>query len=236
MEKIKDDMIRIDNLAKTFLLHNQGAKKLPVFQNISFQVKAGECLVLTGASGTGKSTLLRAIYANYLVQSGTINIRHENKWVDLASASPHEVLDIRKKTLGYVSQFLRVIPRISTIDLVCEPLIVQGKLIKPAKAQAKKLLNKLSIPESLWDLPPATFSGGEQQRVNIARTLIQDYPVLLLDEPTASLDEKNRDAVIELINEARNQGTAVVGIFHDKYVRESVGTKIFNVELAKKAA
>ena len=236
MEKIKDDMLRIDNLAKTFLLHNQGAKKLPVFQNISFQVKVGECLVLTGASGTGKSTLLRAIYANYLVQSGTINIRHENKWVDLASASPHEVLDIRKKTLGYVSQFLRVIPRISTIDLVCEPLIVQGKLIKPAKAQAKKLLNKLSIPESLWDLPPATFSGGEQQRVNIARTLIQDYPILLLDEPTASLDEKNRDAVIELINEARNQGTAVVGIFHDKYVRESVGTKIFNVELAKKAA
>ena len=236
MEKIKDDMLRIDNLAKTFLLHNQGAKKLPVFQNISFQVKAGECLVLTGASGTGKSTLLRAIYANYLVQSGTINIRHENKWVDLASASPHKVLDIRKKTLGYVSQFLRVIPRISTIDLVCEPLIVQGKLIKPAKAQAKKLLNKLSIPESLWDLPPATFSGGEQQRVNIARTLIQDYPILLLDEPTASLDEKNRDAVIELINEARNQGTAVVGIFHDKYVRESVGTKIFNVELAKKAA
>ena len=236
MEKIKDDMLRIDNLAKTFLLHNQGAKKLPVFQNISFQVKAGECLVLTGASGTGKSTLLRAIYANYLVQSGTINIRHENKWVDLASASPHEVLNIRKKTLGYVSQFLRVIPRISTIDLVCEPLIVQGKLIKPAKAQAKKLLNKLSIPESLWDLPPATFSGGEQQRVNIARTLIQDYPILLLDEPTASLDEKNRDAVIELINDARNQGTAVVGIFHDKYVRESVGTKMFNVELAKKAA
>ena len=236
MEKIKDDMLRIDNLAKTFLLHNQGAKKLPVFQNISFQVKAGECLVLTGASGTGKSTLLRAIYANYLVQSGTINIRHENKWVDLASASPHEVLELRKKTLGYVSQFLRVIPRISTIDLVCEPLIMQGKLIKPAKAQAKKLLNKLSIPESLWDLPPATFSGGEQQRVNIARTLIQDYPILLLDEPTASLDEKNRDAVIELINEARNQGTAVVGIFHDKYVRESVGTKMFNVELAKKAA
>ena len=236
MEKIKDDMLRIDNLAKTFLLHNQGAKKLPVFQNISFQVKAGECLVLTGASGTGKSTLLRAIYANYLVQSGTINIRHENKWVDLASASPHEVLDIRKKTLGYVSQFLRVIPRISAIDLVCEPLLVQGKLIKPAKAQAKKLLNKLSIPESLWDLPPATFSGGEQQRVNIARTLIQDYPILLLDEPTASLDEKNRDAVIELINDARNQGTAVVGIFHDKYVRESVGTKMFNVELAKKAA
>ncbi len=236
MEKIKDDMLRIDNLAKTFLLHNQGAKKLPVFQNISFQVKAGECLVLTGASGTGKSTLLRAIYANYLVQSGTINIRHENKWVDLASASPHEVLEIRKKTLGYVSQFLRVIPRISTIDLVCEPLIVQGKLIKPAKTRAKKLLNKLSIPESLWDLPPATFSGGEQQRVNIARTLIQDYPILLLDEPTASLDEKNRDAVIELINDARNQGTAVVGIFHDKYVRESVGTKMFNVELAKKAA
>ena len=236
MEKIKDDMLRIDNLAKTFLLHNQGSKKLPVFQNISFQVKAGECLVLTGASGTGKSTLLRAIYANYLVQSGTINIRHGNKWVDLASASPHEVLEIRKKTLGYVSQFLRVIPRISTIDLVCEPLIMQGNLIKAAKAQAKKLLNKLSIPESLWDLPPATFSGGEQQRVNIARTLIQDYPILLLDEPTASLDEKNRDAVIELINEARNQGTAVVGIFHDKYVRESVGTKIFNVELAKKAA
>ena len=236
MEKIKDDMLRIDNLAKTFLLHNQGSKKLPVFQNISFQVKAGECLVLTGASGTGKSTLLRAIYANYLVQSGTINIRHENKWVDLASASPHEVLDIRKKTLGYVSQFLRVIPRISAIDLVCEPLLVQGKLLKPAKTRAKKLLNKLSIPESLWDLPPATFSGGEQQRVNIARTLIQDYPILLLDEPTASLDEKNRDAVIELINEARNQGTAVVGIFHDKYVRESVGTKMFNVELAKKAA
>ena len=200
MEKIKDDMIRIDNLAKTFLLHNQGAKKLPVFQNISFQVKAGECLVLTGASGTGKSTLLRAIYANYLVQSGTINIRHENKWVDLASASPHEVLEIRKKTLGYVSQFLRVIPRISTIDLVCEPLIMQGRLIKAAKAQAKKLLNKLSIPESLWDLPPATFANAfVNERPFVTSNIIGATSMVQLKQNIDSINHTLSDEILEKI-------------------------------------
>lgn len=231
-----NEMIRVAQLKKSFTLHNQGGVTLTVLDNVSLSVERGECVILAGPSGAGKSTLLRSLYANYLPQSGSVEIRHDGEMVDLVTAQPHVVLDIRSRTLGYVSQFLRVIPRVSTIDLVTEPLLARGETETAAREKAGALLSRLRIPEDLWSLPPATFSGGEQQRVNIAMTLVLDYPVLLLDEPTASLDAENRQTVMDLINEARQHGAAIVGIFHDAQVREAVGTRTYTLEEARKAA
>lgn len=236
MDDASQDMIRIEGLAKSFTLHNQGGVQIPVLDAVSLSVKQRECLVLAGASGAGKSTLLRSIYANYVTETGSIRVRHDDRWVDLVGAPPHVVLDVRERTLGYVSQFLRVIPRISALDLVAEPLLARGLEDRKARDQAGAMLERLAIPQALWSLPPATFSGGEQQRVNIAMTFVKDYPILLLDEPTASLDAVNRRAVIGLIIEARDKGAAIAGIFHDEQVRAAVGTAVFDVEDARKAA
>ena len=230
------DMIRVESLLKSFILHNQGGVTLPVLKDVSFTVQRGECVVLAGQSGAGKSTLLRSLYANYLPQSGQVLIRHDSTLIDLVSAAPHIILTIRARTLGYVSQFLRVIPRVGTLDLVAESLLSSGINEASAREKAATVLSRLRIPENLWSLPPATFSGGEQQRVNIAMTLVQDYPILLLDEPTASLDAENRQTVVELINEARQNGAAIVGIFHDHAVREAVGTRTYELQPARSAA
>ncbi|WP_292888429.1 phosphonate C-P lyase system protein PhnL [Nisaea sp.] len=236
MTENPNEMIRVESLAKRFTLHNQGGVTLTVLKNVSLSVAKGECVILAGPSGAGKSTLLRSLYANYLPQEGSVSIRHDGEMVDLVTAPPHVVLDVRARTLGYVSQFLRVIPRVTTLDLVMEPLLSRGMNEIAAREKAATLLARLRIPESLWSLPPATFSGGEQQRVNIAMTMVQDYPVLLLDEPTASLDAENRQTVVDLINEAREAGSAIVGIFHDEQVREAVGTRTYTLEEARKAA
>jgi alpha-D-ribose 1-methylphosphonate 5-triphosphate synthase subunit PhnL len=193
------------------------------------QVDAGECVVIHAPSGAGKSTLLRCLYANYRASGGSVRIRHDGAWVDLAAAPARQIHAVRHSTLGFVTQFLRVIPRIATLDLVAEPLIVKGIDQKEAQEQAKALLTRLRIPMRLWHVPPATFSGGEQQRVNIARTMISDYPILLLDEPTASLDEANRNTVIDMINGARERGAAIVGIFHDETVRRTLATRLFPI-------
>ncbi|WP_325894393.1 phosphonate C-P lyase system protein PhnL [Grimontia sp. NTOU-MAR1] len=227
-------MLSVSNVSKTFVLHNQGSAKLSVLADSSFSVDKGECVVLLGRSGAGKSTLLRALYANYLVDNGEIKVRHQNTtqgehWVDIASALPRDVLDVRKNTLGWVSQFLRVIPRISALDVVAQPLLERGECKETSRQKAGALLKRLNVPEHLWHLAPATFSGGEQQRVNIARGFIVESPILLLDEPTASLDEKNRDVVIELILEAKQRGAAIVGIFHDEYVRQQVADKFYDI-------
>ena len=230
------EMIKIQNLAKSFVLHNQGGVRIPVLANANLSVAKGECVVLSGPSGAGKSTLLRSVYANYLAESGSIMICHRGEWVDLVAAPPHKIMEIREHTLGYVSQFLRVIPRISTTDLVSEPLLIRGIEQSEARLRAAEILTRLAIPETLWGLPPATFSGGERQRVNIAMNFVREFPILLLDEPTASLDAANRDAVIDLIREARDNGVAIVGIFHDAYVREAVGTATYDVSEAREAA
>ena len=238
MQNQQDDseMVRVEGLSKSFTLHNQGGIRIPVLRDASLVVRRGECVVLAGVSGAGKSTLLRSIYANYLAKAGSIRVRHDSAWVNLIGAAPHVVLDIRERSLGYVSQFLRVIPRISAIDLVAQPLLSRGVDPTAAFDQAGTMLGRLAIPQALWDLPPATFSGGEQQRVNIAMTFARDYPILLLDEPTASLDAENRQAVIDLIIEARDNGAAIVGIFHDEFVRTAVGNRIYTLENARKAA
>lgn len=223
-------MLQAAGLSKTFTLHGRGGAQLPVFGAVDLAVGAGECVALTGRSGSGKSSLLRCLYGNYAPTSGEVRVRHGDHWLALSHAAPREVLDVRRRTLGYVSQFLRVIPRVPAIDIVAEPLRRLGADAPQAREQAAALLERLQLPQRLWKLPPATFSGGEQQRVNIAHGLIARQPVVLLDEPTASLDAPNRDAVVGLIREARDRGTAVVGIFHDEEVREAVATRRFDVE------
>ena len=228
--------IRVESLSKTFVLHVQGGARLPVFANLSLEVAPGACVALYGPSGTGKSTLLRSLYANYKPGSGHVWVRHDDEWVDMAGAAPHRVLEVRRKTVGYVSQFLRVIPRVPARDIVAEPLHALGVSLDEARAKAEGLLARLNIPAAMWELAPATFSGGEQQRVNIARGFAVDYPILLLDEPTASLDVGNRAVVVDLIKEAKARGAAVVGIFHDNEVREAVADHIFDLSKQKAAA
>lgn len=211
-------MIELKDVSKTFTLHNQGSAIIEVINNVSFSVAAGECVALTGASGAGKSTLMRMIYGNYLTQSGEIRIGD----VDLVQAEPREVITLRRDVLGYVSQFLRVVPRVPTLDVVAEPLRALGISADEAQARASALLEQLNIPQRLWSLSPTTFSGGEQQRVNIARGFAHTYPAMLLDEPTASLDAANREVVLSLIEDAKARGAAIIGIFHDEAARDRV--------------
>ncbi len=229
-------IIDVRDLGKDFVLHTQGGVRIPVFSGLSLTVAAGECVGLHGPSGTGKSTLLRSLYANYKPDTGSVLVRHGDRIVDMATAEPRDVLAVRKHTLGYVSQFLRVIPRVPALDVVAEPLKLLGTDETAAREKAAGLLARLRIPERLWHLAPATFSGGEQQRVNIARGFVVDYPALLLDEPTASLDAANRDTVVALIQEAKARGCAVVGIFHDADVRSRVCDTLFEIEGYRHAA
>ncbi|MHC0052606.1 phosphonate C-P lyase system protein PhnL [Actibacterium sp. D379-3] len=211
-------MIEIRDLHKSFTLHNQGGAVIPVMAGAALSVAPGQCVALIGASGAGKSTLMRMIYGNYLAQSGHILVGG----VDVARAEPREILELRRRTLGYVSQFLRVVPRVPTVEVVAEPLLNTGHDRDAALARARDLLARLNIPERLWALSPTTFSGGEQQRVNIARGFAYEYPALLLDEPTASLDAANREVVLTLIEEAKARGAAIIGIFHDEAARDRV--------------
>ena len=220
-------MLQTDALAKSFTLHLQGGVRIPVLAGIGLELHAGECVVLSGPSGVGKSTLMRSLYGNYRAESGHILIRHHGEMVDLATADPRTILAIRHETLGYVSQFLRVVPRVPALDVVAEVLIGRGAAQDAARRAATDLLLRLNIPRRLHALPPATFSGGEQQRVNLARGFIGGHPVLLLDEPTASLDAENRAVVIAMINEAKARGTAIVAICHDADVRDAIADRLF---------
>ncbi|XIA62772.1 phosphonate C-P lyase system protein PhnL [Bradyrhizobium sp. TZ2] len=229
-------MIDISNAEKTFTMHLQGGVQLPVVRGVSFQVEPGECVVLSGPSGAGKSSILKMIFGNYRCDGGRIGIRHQGNLVDLASAEPRQVLSVRRDTIGYVSQFLRAVPRVATIDVVAEPLVVTGTARTEAREWAGQLLRRLNIPERLWVLPPSTFSGGEQQRVNIARGFISDLPILLLDEPTASLDAANRAVVVELIDEKKRNGVAMVAIVHDDEIRHLIADRIVDVTSFASAA
>jgi alpha-D-ribose 1-methylphosphonate 5-triphosphate synthase subunit PhnL len=222
-------MIDISNAEKTFTMHLQGGVELPVVRGVSFDVEAGECVVLSGPSGAGKSSILKMMFGNYRCDGGRIGIRHQGSTIDLARAEPRQVLSVRRATIGYVSQFLRAVPRVATVDVVAEPLIANGVTRLEAREKAGALLHRLNIPERLWALPPSTFSGGEQQRVNIARGFISDLPILLLDEPTASLDAANRAVVVELIDQKKRQGVAMVAIVHDDEIRHLIADRIVDV-------
>lgn len=222
-------LLSVSAVAKSFTMHLRGGVVLPVVENVGFDVHAGECAVLGGPSGAGKSSLLKMVYGNYGVDAGAIRLLHHGRWVDLATASPREVIELRRDTIGYVSQFLRTVPRVSTLDVVAEPLVSRGVDRAVARGRAEALLARLNLPERLWTLPPATFSGGEQQRVNIARGFITDHPILLCDEPTASLDATNRAVVVAMIAEKKADGVGLLGIFHDEEVRAQVADRIIDV-------
>ncbi len=226
-------MITITNLAKSFILHNQGSVVIPVMLGANLHIGPGECVGLTGASGAGKSTLMRMIWGNYLAASGSIVVGGLN----VADATPRQIIRLRRETLGYVSQFLRVVPRVPTVDVVAEPLLNLGMPLDQARARSQSLLARLNIPERLWQLSPTTFSGGEQQRVNIARGFAHPFPALLLDEPTASLDAANREVVLTLIEEAKRRGAAILGIFHDEAARVRLCDRLIDVrDFTPKAA
>jgi len=226
-------VIDIRDVAKTFTLHNQGGTVLRVMSGASLQVFPGECVGLTGASGAGKSTLMRMIWGNYLAASGSITVAG----TDIAHATPRAIIALRRDRMAYVSQFLRVVPRVPTLDVVAEPVLARGMPEDDARAAAATLLTRLNIPERLWSLSPTTFSGGEQQRVNIARGFIRHAEALLLDEPTASLDAANREVVLTLIEEAKARGSAIIGIFHDESARVRICDRLVDVtSFAPKAA
>ena len=227
-------LLQIQGVAKRFTLHHQNGIELAVMNDANLSVHPGECVVLDGPSGMGKSTLLKIIYANYRCTAGRISIHLPGCLpIEVTTASPHELVRLRKESIGYVSQFLRVIPRVPALDVVAESLLEDAgddpQTLALAREEASRWLTRLRIPERLWHLPPATFSGGEQQRVNIARSMIKPRPLLLLDEPTASLDVDNAQTVIELIREASARGAAIVGIFHDAHVGDAVATRRVNV-------
>lgn len=221
--------LSVEALDKRFTLHLRGGVSFPVLAGAALTVMAGECVALTGPSGAGKSTLMRCIAGNYGADAGAIRLRHRGAMVDLARADARLMREIRAESLGHVSQFLRVIPRVGALDVVAEPLRARGVPRAEAEARAAALLTRLNLPARLHNLPPATFSGGEQQRVNIARGFVAEFPLMLLDEPTASLDPANREVVIALIAEAKARGAAILGIFHDSEVRARAADRLHEV-------
>jgi alpha-D-ribose 1-methylphosphonate 5-triphosphate synthase subunit PhnL len=224
-----EPLVKLDSVSKTFTLHLRAGTRLEVVRDVSFEVLPGECVVLGGPSGAGKSSLLKIVYGNYRCDQGSVFVRDGEHFVDVADAEPRRILELRKNVMGYVSQFLRVIPRVGARDVVAAAGRESGLPPEVAETRAGELLTALNVPERMWELPPATFSGGEQQRVNIARGFISEVPVLLLDEPTASLDAANRAVVVGLIEEKKAKGTAIIGIFHDEDVRDRVASRVVDV-------
>jgi len=222
-------LVHVEGVRKGFTLHLRGGARLGVLACAHLEARPGECVALGGPSGSGKSSLLRMIAGNYRCDAGRILVRDGDEVVDVAAAPPRRVLALRRTVIGWVSQFLRAIPRVGALDLVAAAGREGGMAPDAAEMRARELLARLNLPERLWSLPPATFSGGEQQRVNVARGFAADRPVLLLDEPTASLDAANRDAVLALVRERVAAGAAVIGIFHDAAARESLAARIVDV-------
>ncbi|HJH27963.1 MAG TPA: phosphonate C-P lyase system protein PhnL [Methanophagales archaeon] len=206
--------IEIKGLSKEFFLHQWG-RRIEGFRDVSFAVDKSECFGIFGPSGSGKSSLIRCIYRTYIPNKGEILYELRNGKVNLATLPEYEVLKLRKKAVGYVSQFLRVVPRVSAVDVVAEPLIKRGMPVEEARAAASSLLERLLIPKNLFDSFPSTFSGGELQRVNLARALITKFQLLLLDEPTASLDEGIKEIVIEMLREEKDRGATMICVSHD---------------------
>ena len=229
-------VIELYGVAKNFIMHLQGGVRLSVVADVAFAVKAGECVVLDGPSGVGKSSVLKMIFGSYRCDRGQILVHRGAQHIDVADAAPRRILGLRRDAIAYVSQFLRAVPRVATIDVVAEPLIAKGMPRAEAHARAGALLQRLNIPQRLWRLPPATFSGGEQQRVNIARGFIPDLPILLLDEPTASLDAANCAVVMDLIAEKKRRGTAIVAVVHDPNVRNRIADRVIDLTKFRAAA
>ena len=230
MTSLTPPFLSVAALHKAFVLHGQGGMTLEVMRDLSLTLSPGECLVLAGPSGIGKSTLLKMLHGSYRVTGGTLRLHFEDGDLSLDTLPAHAWHTLRRDVIGYVSQFLRVIPRVKCLKVVMEPALARGMDADQAQERAEDLLRRLGIPERLWSLAPGTFSGGEQQRVNIARSFMVHWPVLLLDEPTASLDEANRRVVISLIEEARRAGSAVIAISHDPATRDAIADRYLDMQ------
>jgi alpha-D-ribose 1-methylphosphonate 5-triphosphate synthase subunit PhnL len=229
MKPGRNDLLVVEDLDKTFTLHLHGGLRLPVVSGVRFAVKRGECVVFGGPSGVGKSSILKIVFGAYRSDAGRILLADGDGFLDIAAATPREVIRARRRIMSYVSQFLRVIPRVAAIDVVAAAAREAGLEAAAARARAASLMARLNLPERLWRLPPATFSGGEQQRVNIARGFAGGHSLLILDEPTASLDAENRNAVVELIAERRVGGAGFLAVFHDEDVRARLADRLIDV-------
>jgi len=224
-------LLKLENVTKTFALHAFGRKVVKGFQEVSFTVGEGEALGLSGPSGSGKSSVLKCIYRTYLPTDGNIRFCSERYGqVDFAFLSERIIHSIRKAEIGYVSQFLRVIPRVPAVDVVAEPLIRRGIPYGEAKRRSSDLLERLRIPTHLHDAYPSTFSGGEQQRINVARAVIWKPRLLLLDEPTASLDGHSVSIVMDILGELKREGASMIGIFHDQALMNTLVERVYRVD------
>jgi alpha-D-ribose 1-methylphosphonate 5-triphosphate synthase subunit PhnL len=223
MASVNSYKLKVHNLGKTFTLHNRGGIQVLAFNNIDFSLECGQLLALSGPSGAGKSSILKTIFRTYLADHGNILFRRGNGTeIDLASCPENKVLDLRRREIGFVTQFLKILPRISALDGVAHPLIEIGVEEEEARDQARRMLMRLGIRRELFNLSPLTFSGGEQQRINIARGIIAPKELILLDEPTASLDKKSSDVVLELLADLKKRGIAMIAIFHDQRKIEQI--------------
>lgn len=208
-------VLRVEGYSKYFELHEQG-KVIPSSHDVNLEVYSGKLTALIGPTGAGKSTVLKGIYRTYLPTSGRLLFRTKNGHeIDLVQLGEHRILELRRTEIGFVTQFLHALPRQATEDVVAQPLLQRGMEKKQAQDIAREMLAAMNLPERLWGISPATFSGGEKQRVNLARGLVSKPRLLLLDEPTASLDPKTTDRVVRLIEELKEEGVAMLAIFHD---------------------
>ena len=224
-------VLRVDNFSKSFFLHEQN-KRIPSASDVTLSVFSGKLTALVGPTGAGKSSVLKGIYGTYLAGSGKILYRTAaNDEVDLAQADPHCLLAIRRQEIAFVTQFLHVLPRQSCEEVVAQPLIVQGVTRHDALEQARTMLAALNVPEALWGISPATFSGGEKQRVNLARGFVFGARLLLLDEPTASLDPYTTELVVAQLEKLKQQGVAMLAIFHQPELVERLADSLVELKV-----
>ena len=222
-------ILEIQNLSKKFYLHEQ-ERQIKSCQNINFAVEKGGFIGIVGTSGAGKSTVLRCIYRTYLATSGSV-------WydslafgkIDLVKAKEREIIQLRKAEIGYVSQFLSILPRTSARNYVINGAQEAGFSYAEASQKAEEMLRYFKLGENLWDLYPNTFSGGEKLRLNLAHAMVKAPRLLLLDEPTASLDNNTKILVKELLMKMKAEGTSMVGIFHDLEFMDGLCDKVFNI-------
>jgi alpha-D-ribose 1-methylphosphonate 5-triphosphate synthase subunit PhnL len=206
-------ILEVQGLTKHFYVHHL-RREIPAFVGVDFSLRRGEFLLVRGANGVGKSTLLRCLYRTYLPTGGRAIYRSAHGPIDLARAADVDIAALRRSELGHVTQFLRARPRVSAIDVVTEPLLTRGDGRVSARRTAGEWLDTFGLKEDIWEAYPTTFSGGEQQKVNLVRALIVPRRLLLLDEPTASLDAAARKALVSRLGQLKAQGVAMIGVFH----------------------
>ena len=227
------NILEVNRLSKEFNLHILKDKRIEALNDINFTMKKGEIIGLTGKSGSGKSSLMKCIYRTYLASSGEIIYASNNGNIDLVKAGDHQIIELRKNEINYCSQFLSVIPRVTAVDVVCENLFRIQKDKEKGRSKAMEMLEELGLPSDLWDAFPVTFSGGEQQRINVARAIIAEPRLLLIDEPTASLDTRTKDVVIDMIIGLKNKGASVLCISHDEYTLERLVDRRIDLQFGR---